>query len=79
MAVMAGASDPFKPPPDATFTKGGVNRAGQLLRCWYLHPQGETPEDHGTTFDELVDAMIAVTPEVAGSSPVAPVHAVPAS
>lgn len=55
------APDPFKPPAGAVFSSGEVNRAGQLLRRWYLRPQGQTPEEFGTTFDGLVDAMIAVT------------------
>jgi hypothetical protein len=53
--------DPFKPPADAVYTNGEVNRAGQLLRRWYLRPDGQTPEDFGTSFDDLVDAMVAVT------------------
>jgi putative GTP pyrophosphokinase len=55
------APDPFKPPAGVVFSNGEVNRAGQLLRRWYLRPQGQTPEEFGTTFDGLVDAMIAVT------------------
>jgi hypothetical protein len=58
---MARVPDPFKPPSGAAFSNGQVNRAGQLLRRWYLRPEDQTPEDFGTTFDELVDAMIAVT------------------
>ncbi len=53
--------DPFKPPADAVFTYGEVNRAGQLLRRWYLSSEEQTPEDLGITFDDLVDAMVAVT------------------
>lgn len=58
---MAPRPDPFKPSADAAYTNGEVNRAGQLLRRWYLRPWGQSPEDFGTTFDALVDAMIAVT------------------
>jgi len=58
---MVRRSDPFKPPADAVYTNGDVNRAGQLLRRWYLRPNGQTPGDFGTSLGELVDAMVAVT------------------
>lgn len=61
MATMVRPPDPFKPPVDAAYTNGEVNRAGQLLRRWYLSSEEQTPEDLGTTFDDLVDAMVAVT------------------
>jgi GTP pyrophosphokinase len=55
--------DPFKPPADATYAKGEVNRAGQLLRRFNLRPPPEEGEDDyaGFDIDELIDAMIAVT------------------
>jgi GTP pyrophosphokinase len=55
--------DPFKPDADAVYTKGEVNRAGQLLRRFYAQPPVEEGEDAfaGFDLDELVDAMIAVT------------------
>jgi putative GTP pyrophosphokinase len=56
-------SDPFKPPDDAAFSNGQVNRAGQLLRRFYARPPVKKGEDifAGFDVDELVDAMIAVT------------------
>ena len=62
-APMAGQADPFKPPAGVVFSKGEVNRAGELLRSFYLRPLPKEGEDDYTGFDvdELVDAMIAVT------------------
>jgi putative GTP pyrophosphokinase len=61
--MMVRPPDPFKPPVDAVYTNGQVNRAGQLLRRFYAQPPVEEGEDPFTGFDveELVDAMIAVT------------------
>jgi GTP pyrophosphokinase len=55
--------DPFKPPDDAAYSNGQVNRAGQLLRRFYARPPVNEGEDTFAGFDieELVDAMIAVT------------------
>jgi putative GTP pyrophosphokinase len=60
---MVGQADPFKPPAGAVYTKGKVNRAGELLRRFYLRPPAKEGEDDyaGFDVDELVDAMIAVT------------------
>ena len=60
---MVRTPDPFKPPTDAVYTNGEVNRAGQLLRRFYLRPPAKEGEDDYAGFgvDELVDAMIAVT------------------
>lgn len=54
--------DPFKPPPDATFTKGEVNRAGQLLERFYFAPrEPDAGVFDGFDADELVDGMYAIT------------------
>ena len=60
---MVAKPDPFKPPADAVYTNGEVNRAGQLLRRFYAQPPAAEGEDAfvGFDVDELVDAMIAVT------------------
>lgn len=60
---MVRTPDPFKPPPEAVYTNGQVNRAGQLLRRFYGSPPAKPGEDDFAGFDvnELVDAMIAVT------------------
>lgn len=60
---MVRPPDPFKPPPEAVYTNGQVNRAGQLLRRFYGRPPVKPGEDAfaGFDVDELVDAMIAVT------------------
>jgi ppGpp synthetase/RelA/SpoT-type nucleotidyltranferase len=58
---MVRRPDPFKPPEDAAYTKGEVNRAGQLLRRWYARSDGQTFDDFEAELDDLVDAMVAVT------------------
>ncbi len=58
---MVAKPDPFKPPAGAAFTNGQVNRAGQLLRRWYMRLEGQTFDDFGTSLDDLVEAMVAVT------------------
>ena len=60
---MVRLPDPFKPPPDAVYTNGEINRAGQLLRRFYAQPPVEEGEDAfaGFDVDRLVDAMVAVT------------------
>lgn len=62
MAMMARTPDPFKPPPERTFTKGEVNRAGKLVCEYFYGP----PRKDGAPFDgydpkDLVDAMYAIT------------------
>lgn len=55
-------ADPFKPGPDESYSKGEVNRAGQLLRTFYgrdLEP-GENLWD-SFDVDKVVKAMVAVT------------------
>ena len=54
--------DPFKPAVDAQFSKGQVNRAGQLLREFFRRDLalGEGVFE-GWDVDQLVDAMVAVT------------------
>lgn len=42
-AVIAPPSDVFKPSPDRTFSKGEVNRAGQLLRKFF-HEERKEPD-----------------------------------
>jgi putative GTP pyrophosphokinase len=58
---MVRKPDPFKPPTDAVYTNGEVNRAGQLLRRWSARPKGQTFDDFESSLDDLVEAMVAVT------------------
>lgn len=55
--------DPFRPAPEASYTKGEVNRAGQLLRRFYGQPPEKFEKDPFTGFelDDLVEAMYRVT------------------
>lgn len=60
--AMARAPDPFKPPPERTFTKGEVNRAGKLIcEFFYGPPRKEGAPLGGHEPGKLVDAMYAVT------------------
>jgi ppGpp synthetase/RelA/SpoT-type nucleotidyltranferase len=54
--------DLFKPPPEKSFTKGEVNRAGQLVCAFFNAPRddGQDPLD-GWDSEDLVNAMYAVT------------------
>lgn len=59
---MARKPDPFKPPPERTFTKGQVNRAGKMVCAYFYGP----PIKEGAEFDgydpkALVEAMYAIT------------------
>jgi ppGpp synthetase/RelA/SpoT-type nucleotidyltranferase len=58
---MARTPDPFKPAEGVVFTNGEVNRAGQMLRRWYGRKAGKGLDDFDFSFDDLVEAMIAVT------------------
>ena len=54
--------DAFAPPPDATYTKGQVNRAGALLKVFFFtsrEPGADLFE--GFDRDAVFDAMYAVT------------------
>lgn len=54
--------DVFLPSPDTTFTKGEVNRAGQLLRVFFYGLPGEEPKPIGEwEMDKVIQAMFAVT------------------
>jgi GTP pyrophosphokinase len=55
--------DPFKPAPDRTFSKGEVNRAGQLLRTFFHTDRKEPDVPLWNEWDpvEVVTALEAVT------------------
>jgi putative GTP pyrophosphokinase len=62
-SVNAPQPDPFKPAPDQTFSKGEVNRAGQLLRTFF-HTERKEPDIplwEEWDSDEVVRALEAVT------------------
>lgn len=59
---MARKPDPFKPPPERTFTKGEVNRAGTLVcEFFYGPPRKVGAPLRGFDPEKLVDAMYAIT------------------
>lgn len=60
---MARKPDPFKPAPGATYSKGQVNRAGELLASWYEAPPGKDgkPTLDGWDADELFEAYECAT------------------
>lgn len=57
------SADPFKPPAQASYSKGEVNRAGQLLRRFYEQPAERFLENPFLDFDprDVLDAMYKVT------------------
>ena len=60
---MAPRADPFKPSGAATYSKGEVNRAGQLVRAFSFQPDEQFERDPWDKFDraEVLDAMFKVT------------------
>jgi GTP pyrophosphokinase len=63
MAAVVRTPDPFKPPVDAVFSNGEVNRAGQLLRRFFYEPR-EGPDPWKGWEDrrgDVVEAMYAIT------------------
>jgi putative GTP pyrophosphokinase len=60
--VSPPARDLWTPPPERTYSKEAVNKAGQLLRGFFHTPRAEGQEIlDGWDGNELVDAMYAVT------------------
>lgn len=57
------SADPFKPPAQASYSKGEVNRAAKLILRFWDQPDEQFERDPFVGFDrdEVIDAMFAVT------------------